>query len=300
MIERRTAIITGAASGIGKETTSRFATDPKYNPVYAVDKDPSIHTVFQASTNPNMIPLETDISKREEVLSLLQRVFTETGRIDVVVNAAGVMIKGRKSTFYYKNGEPTSEQETMQAINLYAPIWIMVAASGLMRNDGGGTIVNVTSTKHYFPDVHHGEYQEGKQKLSKAIKRLAKSYEERDGVRLVDVQPGNTKTNIDRSIWTNGNASAEIQAAQAVTDWWMKTFGNDPKNVAEVIYKAAEGEIDKRTILVGADAKIGRALYLLTYPLAPYRFDYLFAAGSYLFYQAARLVKTLKDYYEKS
>ena len=68
----------------------------------------------------------------------------------------------------------------------------------------------------------------------------------------------------------------------------------------EVIYKIAEGEIDKNTVLVGADAKIGRALYLLTYPLVAYRFDYLFAAGSYLFYQGARLAKALRGQSESN
>lgn len=295
MPERLTAIVTGAASGIGKETAIKFGNDPKYNPVYAADNDPHIHTVFEA--HPRVVPLEVDVSKQDEARNMLQRAIDESGRLDVVVNAAGVMIKGKRSTFFDKTGNRTSELQKMVGVNLVAPFFIMTTASGFMKN--GGTIINVSSAKYLFPDIHHGTYQEGKQALSKVTKRVAKAFREQDNVRVIDVQPGNTKTNIDRGVWTSETSTAEVESSERITTWWRNTFGSDPKKVAQVIYDVAEGKIDKTTVRVGTDTKIGRTLYLLTYPLLPYRFDMLFFLGSSAVYQSARLIQKLKDRFDK-
>lgn len=295
MPERLTAIVTGAASGIGKETAIKFGNDPKYNPFYAVDIDPHIHTVFEAY--PRVVPLEVDVSKQDEARDMLQRAIDDSGRLDVVVNAAGIMVKGKRSTFWDKKGNRNSELRKMDGVNLLAPIFIMTTTSGFMKN--GGTIINVSSAKYLFPDIHHGIYQEGKQVLSKVTKGVAKSFREQDNVRVVDVQPGNTKTNIDRGVWTNGTSRAEVESSEKITTWWRNTFGSDPQKVAQVIYEVAEGKIDKTTVRVGTDTKIGRTLYLFTYPFFPYRFDMLFFLGSSAVYQSARLIQKLKDRFDR-
>lgn len=290
MPERLTAIVTGAASGIGRETVTIFASNPKYT-VYAVDRDPVVHTVFHA--RPRVVPFEADVRSQEQSIAILQKAVDETGRLDVLVNTAGVMIKGNRSTFWDKGGNETSDLREMSAVNLVAPIFLIGTAPRFMKH--GGVIINVSSAKYLFPDIHHGVYQEGKQVLSKVTRRLAQFWRKEYNVRLVDVQPGNTKTNIDRGVWTEGNSSSEIESAERITTWWRNTFGSDPKKVAQVIYDVAEGKIDKTTVLVGLDTKIGRFLYLLTYPLLPYRFDILFFLGSTAVYQSARLVQKLRD-----
>ena len=74
MQERRVTIVTGAASGIGREVVKRFASDSKYDPIYAVDINPSIHTVFKAAQYPQVIALQVDIRKGQEIVPLcLQR-----------------------------------------------------------------------------------------------------------------------------------------------------------------------------------------------------------------------------------
>lgn len=294
MIERKTAIITGSASGIGLEAARRFSHDPKYNPIYATDINPSVQIIFPQSEYPNVVPLLVDVRDRDQLKGMLQKAATESGRIDTIVNAAGVMYKGKPKSLWDKNKEPPKEWREMDQVNLWAPIIIMAEAPKFMRNNGGGTIINITSAKYLFPDIHHIEYQRGKMRLSKVIRGVAKDWMKRDNVRLVDVQPGNTKTNIDSGVWTEGNSKSEIEAAESITRWWREKFGNNPKDVAEVIYQAAEGRIKGRTIYVGWDTKIGRALYFLTYPLAGYRLDAFFFAGSTIFYQVARGINVLR------
>lgn len=300
MLERKVAIVTGAASGIGLETARRFSQDSRYNPIYAADINPSIQTLFPQSEYPNIVPFQVDVRDRKQLEGLLQRTASESGRLDVVVNAAGVMYKGKPEAFWDKDRELPKEWEEMDRVNLWAPTVTMAEAPKLMQNNGGGTIINITSAKYLFPDIHHIEYQRGKMRLSRVTRRLARDWMQNYKVRLVDVQPGNTKTNIDGGVWTEGNNRTETEAAQSITNWWRERFGNDPKNVAEVIYQVAEGKIGGTTVYAGWDTKIGRALYLLTYPLAGYRLDSLFFAGSTLFYQMARGVNILRDKASKS
>lgn len=294
MLERKTAIITGSASGIGLETVRRFSQDPNYTTIIAADINSSVYETFPITEYPNLIPLRVDVRSREGIEGMLQRAVLESGRLDVVVNGAGVMYKGKPEAFWDRDKEPPKEWREMDTVNLWAPIVIMIEALKIMRKNGGGIIINLTSAKYLFPDIHHIEYQKGKMRLSKVTRGLAKDWMRRDNVRLVDVQPGNTKTNIDRSVWTEGNSKNEMEAAESVTNWWREKFGNDPKNVAEIVYQVAEGRIKGTTIYVGWDTKIGRMLYLLTYPLAGYRFDAFFFTGSTLFYQFARGIKALR------
>lgn len=291
-MERRTVIVTGAASGIGKETARRFLNDEKYT-VYAIDKDPLIKDIFPASEWKSAVPLEIDIREIEVARQMVREVASRTGgRLDVVVNAAGVMNKGKPDT-YIENGKRNENAELMEAVNYYAPIVIMMEAGDWMRRNGGGTIVNITSSKYLFPDPHHIPYQVYKMRLSKVTRGMAKHFRE-SNIKLVDLQPGNTKTEIDRGVWNKGNNFNDVLAAEAITSWWRRKFGNDPGKVAEVIYKIAEGEIDKKVVRVGLDSQLGYLAYLATYPLGFYRSDYVFYAGSTVFYKIAELSRVLK------
>lgn len=295
MVERKTVIITGAASGIGKATMERFSNDPKYCPIYAADKDPGIHTLFQAGKHPNIIPLQIDVKSREQIISMLQKAVNDSGRVDVIVNAAGVMSKGRTSTYRNKDGTPTDASKEMEEVNVEAPFFIMTRLSEIISNKDA-VVINLSSSKYLFPDVYHAEYQRGKRFLSRITKGVARAgFGKEKNIRFVDVQPGNTRTPIDsHGGWTEDSSKTEITAVQNITDWWREHFGNDPKNVADVVFRIAEGDIKKNTVLVGLDAKIGRILYLLTYPLAGYRFDILFFGGSFAVYKLAEFKERLR------
>lgn len=299
MTERKIAIITGAATGIGLETVRRFSEGSRYGLIYAADINPSVYKTFPQLEYPNVVPFQVDVRIREQLVDMLRRAVSESGRLDVIVNAAGVMYKGKPETLWDKDKEFPKEWAEMGRVNLWAPIVIMMEASKIMRENGGGTIINVTSAKYLFPDIHHIEYQRGKMRLSKVTRGLAKDFMRNDNVRLVDVQPGNTKTNIDKGVWTDGNTRAEMEAAQSVTNWWRERFGNDPKNVAEAIYEVAEGRIKGTTVYVGLDTQIGRLLFLLMYPLAGYRLDSLFFAGSTIFYKFAAWGNMIRGKFDK-
>lgn len=290
-IERKALLVTGAASGIGLETVRRLSRKPPYNPIYAVDINPSIHTVFEAARYPQVIPLEVDIRKGAEIADMFAKVLAETHGLDVIVNAAGIIIAGETSYSPRYDQDPRFKQQIsdMNDANFFGQMYIMMRAEIAMESRGRGLIINVTSSKDYFPDPFRLEYMKSKMAFEAMslddARRLKK-----DGVRIVVVKPGNTKTHIDKGIWTEGSREDEMKAVQGFNDWWRRTFGNDPKNVAEVIYQIAEGKIKKDIVHVGFDAKLG---YFLTRTVPGWR--YMFFLGSYFVYEMVKRGERLRE-----
>ncbi|MBI2017513.1 SDR family NAD(P)-dependent oxidoreductase [Candidatus Daviesbacteria bacterium] len=270
--ERKAALITGAASGMGFETVKRFSKDPRYNPIYALDLDPSVHTIFEAAQYPQVVALQVDIRKGNEIAQVFDKVLKETKNLDVVVNAAGIIIAGDA-----QGPEGEKQIANLNDTNFFGQMYVMQRAEIAMESREGGVIINVTSAKDYFPDPFRFEYMLSKIRFEEMSLYDGERLRE-DGVRIVVVKPGNTKTHIDRRDWTQGYNEGEMKAVQGFNDWWRRTFGNDPKNVAEVIYKIAEGEIDNSVVPVGLDAKLGYLLVKIPFWRAMF---FLGAAGVY-------------------
>ncbi len=250
----KTAIITGAASGIGLATVKRLSSNSKYNPIYAVDIDTKVREV--SGELETIIPVELDVTDYDKTRKFIGDVASLHGSIDLIVNAAGIMIQGLGKM-------ESGAIDRMMATNLGVPIVIMMEALKYMH---GGTIINVTSSKMYYPDSYHNAYEQDKRALSRVTKRMHKPFWNDCNVRLVDIQPSNTKTNIDRRQWAGNYTEAEKAVVQKTADWWRQHFGMNPQKVAEVIYRVAEGEINGNLVPIGLDAKIGRIAYNLTYP----------------------------------
>ena len=256
MIEDKSVLITGAASGMGLETVKRFERDRRYTQIYAADKDPNVLDVFTASQHPSVIAMQVDIRNGNESANMFARVRAETQQLNVLVNCAGSIIAGDEVS-----PAATVQLRDLNEVNYVGQMKIMFWAETMMESQGGGTIINITSSKDYFPDPYRFEYMLSKMKFEEmSLDARRRHQESEDGVRIVVVKPGNTKTGIDHGLWTEGSNPDEMQAVQGFNDWWRKTFGNDPRNVAETIYRIAEGEIDKDKVHVGIDAQLGNIL----------------------------------------
>lgn len=286
MLETKCAVVTGAASGTGLETVRWFSQDPKYNPIYAVDKNPSVLKAFEPLQRSGIIPLQVDIRQGGETAQMFDRIRKDSQRLDVLVNAAGTIIAGDEN-----NSTAQAQIQDLNEANFFGQMKIMFWAEIMMESQGGGTIINITSSKDYFPDPYRFEYMLSKMRFEDMSLDARRRHKEgEDGVRVVVVKPGNTKTSIDRGVWTEGSDDREMKAVQGFNDWWRRTFGNDPRNVAEVIYKIAEGEIDKDKVHIGFDAKLGNVLVRAV----PY-WRQIFFLGSYGMYELVKRAQGLRD-----
>lgn len=253
MIERRTAFVTGAASGFGYEITKRLAEDPKYN-VYAIDKVPQIHELFPSGTFERVRTVELDVRDTWRTAEVVERIIAERGAIDVLVNNAGIMISGRVHTFFDESGRPTEELRAMWETNLKAPLELALKVLPAMRVKKGGVIINICSSSPYNRTPHRSVYADYKAVLAGSTRIIGKR-ELPFNIRAVNVEPGMHETGLDNWMWTDRSDLLDGLAAQLLYFAWRARLAANPEEVGEVVYKIAEGEILDGKVSVGWDSK---------------------------------------------
>lgn len=178
-LENKVCIITGAAQGIGKEIARHFAEDGAI--VYACDRQEFM------SDDERIHPLVFDITDAAAVKASMMQVFKEAGRIDVLVNNAGVV-------FNRKIGMITrDETELMFRINVIAVLELIQLVSRLMARNGGGSIVNIASVTAVLGSPGQVAYSATKGAIIALTKSAAKELAPQ-GIRVNAVAPGIIKT----------------------------------------------------------------------------------------------------------
>lgn len=156
----RVILITGAANGMGRETVEALASNSQVH-IIATDINPSIHERFPVEQYPRVSSVELDVRSRESCHRLVDQIVGEWGRVDGLVNVAGIINRGRRETYW--QGESLSPLAMdMLATNLGGPLFLMEAILPYMRDRGEGLIVNVTTTKYANPDSFSTVYEDSK------------------------------------------------------------------------------------------------------------------------------------------
>lgn len=257
MIEAKTVFITGAASGFGYEITKKIAQDPKYNPVYAIDKNPQVHELFPSNTFKRVKAIGLDVRDSQKTAAVVDQIITERGAIDVLINNAGIMISGRAHTFFDESGKPTEDLRAMWETNLRAPLELMLKVLPAMRKKRNGVIINITSSSPYNRTPHRAVYADYKASLAGSTAIVAKR-ESPFNIRAINVEPGMHATALDNGRWTERSDELDAFASQALYLWWRRRFAADPKNVANVVHKILEGQVLDDKVSIGWDSKFAR------------------------------------------
>lgn len=179
ILENKICIITGAAQGIGREIARRFADDGAI--VYACDR------LEFTSDNEHIHPLVFDITDTAAVKAAMMLVFKNEGRIDVLVNNAGVVFN-RKIGMILRE-----ETELMFRINVIAVLELIQLVSRLMARNGGGSIVNIASVTAVLGSPGQVAYSATKGAIIALTKSAAKELAPQ-GIRVNAVAPGIVKT----------------------------------------------------------------------------------------------------------
>lgn len=198
MSRHKVVVITGASSGIGEETT-RLLSEKGFR-VYAGVRN------FERTTpmlNVQYGPL--DVTNEASVVKFIDWVLAEAGRIDVLINNAGVSLMGPV--------EKTSADEAQALFdtNVFGPLRMVRAVLPSMRKARSGLIINISSVLGFLPAPFMGLYASSKHALEGLSESL--DHEVRDyNVRVVLVQPSFTNTKLD----TNAKQVAEPLGAYAL------------------------------------------------------------------------------------
>ena len=136
----RTVVVTGAAGGIGKGIAERFAGEGAQ--VVLADRDPNVADVAEAlpTSGPPAMGVSADVTSQEDVRALFERVRRETGRVDVLVNNAGIITISRLEELTLEDWERVLRVNTTGAF-----LCCQAAAAHMRAQGGGGRILNAAS-----------------------------------------------------------------------------------------------------------------------------------------------------------
>ncbi|MBR3375050.1 MAG: SDR family oxidoreductase, partial [Firmicutes bacterium] len=144
-LEGKIIVISGAAKGIGKATAKRFIEEGAGGiAILDFDYDEALKTVEELDPSDSVIQvLKCDVSKPDEVEIAVAAVMDRFGRIDVLINNAGIT----RDVMFHKM---TDEQwHTVLDVNLNGAYYLSRRVFPIMRAQEGGAIVNVSSVTAY-------------------------------------------------------------------------------------------------------------------------------------------------------
>ena len=187
--EGRVAVVTGAASGIGRATAECLAGDGAT--VVAVDRDAdgltdSVGSISRAGGQATA--RELDVSDPEACRALIDAVAADHGRLDVLANVAGVL------RFAHATEHTRADWEQTMAVNLSGPWFLMQAALPHLEATRGN-VVNVASAAGVSGQAYTAAYCASKGGLVMLTKAIAVEYAYRK-VRVNCVCPGQVDTNL--------------------------------------------------------------------------------------------------------
>lgn len=179
LLENKVCIITGAAQGIGRQIAEQFAADGAI--VYACDRQEF------TPNNEHIHPVVLDITDAASVKTAFMQIFKTEGRIDCLVNNAGIV-------YNRKIGMITREEtERMFLVNVIAALELLQLVSRLMARCGGGSIINIASVTAVLGSPGQVAYSATKGAIISMTKSAAKELAAQN-IRVNAVSPGIVKT----------------------------------------------------------------------------------------------------------
>lgn len=238
----KTAIVTGASSGIGRASAEALVR--------------AGFTVFGTSRRKANGPdgvtmLICDVTDGEAVTALVSTVLAQTGRIDLLVNNAGVGLLG---------GAEESSVAQVQAlfdVNLFGVIRMTNAVLPSMRRRGEGRIVNIGSVLGFVPAPYSAYYSAAKHALegySESLDHELRAF----NIRVSVIEPAFVRTVFDQNGIEPDSLLKEYDRARAGLEALLRDVmpvADRPEVVAQVVVKAATDADPRRRYTAGKAAR---------------------------------------------
>ncbi len=191
----RVALVTGAARGIGMAIAEGFLKAGHRVALLDWDAAELAHTTQRLADQGDVLPLHADVGNPAQVAAAVATVGDTWGRLDAVVNNAGVAI-------FKPIGETTFEEwQAVMAVNLNGPFVVTQAAVPLMLLGGGGAVVNIASISGLRASTLRVAYGTSKAALIHLTKQQAIELGNA-GIRVNAVAPGPVDTAMAKLVHT--------------------------------------------------------------------------------------------------
>lgn len=244
---RGVAIVTGASSGIGKATASALAS-AGYR-VFGTSRRAMVRS-------DGLKMLACDVTDEASVHALVETVLSEAGRIDLLVNNAGMGLLGGAEE------SSIAQAQALFDVNLFGVLRMTNAVLPAMRRQRAGRIVNVSSILGLIPSPFSALYASTKHALegySESLDHELRGF----GIRVTLVEPGFTQTAFEQNTMAPDRAIPVYDSVRLNMEVQMRNgvgSGDDPEVVARTIVEAATAVAPKRRYAAGRMAKQVRLL----------------------------------------
>ncbi|OOV17811.1 SDR family oxidoreductase [Flavobacterium sp. LM4] len=236
----KVVLITGGSSGIGK-SIGEFLHQKGFV-VYGTSRNPDkvVNSVFPL--------VALDVRNAESIKNAIAKIIETSGRLDVVINNAGVGITGPLEEI------PMEEIKNNFETNFFGPIEVMKAVLPQMREQKSGLIINITSIAAYMGLPYRSVYSASKgalELITEALRMEVKQF----GIQITNVAPGDFATNIASGRFhapvIKGSAYEKVYGDTLATMNEHVDAGSNPNEMAEAVYKIMQQKSPKVHYKVG-------------------------------------------------
>lgn len=253
MKSKRTVLVTGCSSGIGLATChvlsrNNFMT---YGTVRNLSKAKKIQDLINRE-NLSLKILRLDVNDNQSIKLAVKKILTDTGRIDVLINNAGYGMFGPVEEI------TTQEVKKQFETNFFGTIRLIKAIVPIMRKQGNGTIVNISSMVGRFGVPLNSAYVSSKFAVEGLSESISFELEE-FGIRVIVIEPGVVKSDFFHNVKVKGmNLESPyhklMERRVNFLDKAMKNSLTSSYDVADTILEALNSKDPKFRYVIGNDA----------------------------------------------
>jgi NAD(P)-dependent dehydrogenase (short-subunit alcohol dehydrogenase family) len=244
-LKDKVAVITGASRGIGEATAIGLA-QAGANLAIVSRKMPDLEKVAEEvrKLGKKCLPVQAHLGKVEEINQLVKRVLEEFGKIDILVNNAAT-----NPTMASAIDVDERAWDSIMNLNLKGLFFLSQAVARVMREKGGGRIINVSSAAGTTPDILP-LYSISKAGVNMATKVMAQQWAQYN-IRVNAIAPGLTKTRFSEALWKNPDI---LKMAMFKTP--LRRPADPEEMVGAIIYLASDASSYVTGQIIGVDGGI--------------------------------------------
>jgi NAD(P)-dependent dehydrogenase (short-subunit alcohol dehydrogenase family) len=246
----RVAAITGAGSGIGRALANALARQGAHVALSDIDDADLAETVAQCEGFGVKITSEhLDVADRDAVYAWSDRVVAEHGKVNLIINNAGVALGATVESMSYE------DFEWLMNINFWGVVYGTKAFLPHLKRSGEGHIVNLSSVFGLISLPSQSAYNAAKFAVRGFTDTLRMELEiEGANVSVTTIHPGGIKTNIARNARMHESIRDIAGDPEKAARDFERAFITSPEKAAAQILTAVRR--DRRRALIGPDAKV--------------------------------------------
>ena len=259
----RVGAITGSGSGIGRAVATELARRGAEVALCDVDEAGLAETADRIqATGTRVSTQRVDVADRQAVAEWADKVAADHGKVNLIVNNAGVALGANVETMSYE------DLEWLMGVNFWGVVHGTKAFLPHLRNAGEGHIVNISSVFGMMGIPSQSAYNAAKFAVRGFTEALRIELDADGGkVSCTTIHPGGIKTNIarngrfDDATMSGLGMSDLVQDPDKVVEMTERAFRTTPEKAAQVILDAVQA--DKRRAFIGTDAQLFKFMAML-------------------------------------